>query len=189
MENQSSIPTPLAITQTTIIGYNLYAEMQHTDRKLDLILFDFMYRLFRNLFDGSLYADMQHSSGVSVRIQLRDVLSLFIKCGLFRNRCWIFKLKRSMSQEVLLRFLKNIPRIIFFSQPLISILRNSWQLNFEKQDSDLISEGTTSLWAECNDGCARGCGIHSLLFVIYYLIISYFCWEVVVPWYAQLLYI
>ena len=31
---------------------------------------------------------------------------------------------------------------------------------------NLISEGTTSLWVEYNDGCAQGCGIHSLLFVI-----------------------
>jgi len=38
----------------------------------------------------------------------------------------------------------------------------------KKQNSDLISKGITSPWVEYNDGCAWGCGIHSLLFVIYY---------------------
>jgi len=76
MENQSLRPTPLAFTQSTISGCNLYADLQHVHRILYLILFDFSSRMFLNIFNGSYYAEKQQLSEVSVQIQFRDVLSL-----------------------------------------------------------------------------------------------------------------
>ena len=90
MENQSLRPTPLAFIQSTTLGCNIYADLQHVDRILYLISFDFKYRMFVNIFDGSYYAEMQHFSEVSVQIQVRDILSVFIKDNIFRNVHWTF---------------------------------------------------------------------------------------------------
>ena len=76
MENQSLRPTPLAFTQSTISGCNLYADLQHVHRILCLISFDFSNRVFLNIFNGSYYAEKQQLSEVSVQIQFRDVLSI-----------------------------------------------------------------------------------------------------------------
>ena len=91
MKNQSLRPTPLAFTQSTISGCNLYADLQHVHRILYLILFDFSSRMFLNIFNGSYYAEKQQLSEVSVQIQFRDVLSISpttifsgIFMGLFR---------------------------------------------------------------------------------------------------------
>jgi len=167
MENQSLRPTPLAFIQSTTLGCNIYADLQHVDRILYLISFDFKYRMFVNIFDGSYYAEMQHFSEVSVQIQVRDILSVFTKDNIFRNVHWTFLLERSMYTGSSIRHPSRI-----FSE---SSHGHSFQFNVthdnsssREQNSDLISEGKTSPWVEYNDGCAWGCGIHSLLFVIYY---------------------
>ena len=166
MENQSLRPTPLAFTQSTISGCNLYADLQHVHRILYLILFDFSRRMFLNIFNGSFYAEKQQLSEVSVQIQFRDVLSISpttifsgIFIGLFRwNAACTGRSMRHSSR-------------IFYESPHA----HSFQFHVTHDNSssiakisDLISEGITSPWVEYNDGCAWGCGIHSLLFVIYY---------------------
>ena len=130
MENQSLRPTPLAFTQSTITGYNLYADLQHVHRILCLISFDFSNRVFLNIFDGSYYAETQHLSEVFVQIQFRDVLSISPKMmfsgifiGLFR---WNAACTGSSMQHSSRIFYESSP------WPLISISRNSWQLIFEE---------------------------------------------------------
>ena len=132
MENQSLRPTPLAFTQSTISGCNLYADLQHVHRILYLILFDFSSRMFLNIFNGSYCAEKQQLSEVSVQIQFRDVLSISpttIFSGIFIG---LFSLERSMYRKIYATFFENILRIN--PCPLISISRNSWQLIFDSKN-------------------------------------------------------
>ena len=142
MENQSLRPTPLAFTQSTISGYNLYADLQHVHRILCLISFDFSNRVFLNIFDGSYYAETQHLSEVFVQIQFRDVLSISPKMmfsgifvGLF---CWNAACTGSSMQ--------HSSRIFYESSHGHSFQFHVTHDNSssKKQNSDLISKGITS---------------------------------------------
>ena len=166
MENQSLRPTPLAFTQSTITGYNLYADLQHVHMILCLISFDFSNRVFLNIFDGSYYAETQHLSEVLFKYNL-EMFYPFHQRWCFQESSLGFFTGTQHVQEALCNILReystNHPHGHSFQFHVTHDNSSS-----KKQNSDLISKGITSPWVEYNDGCAWGCGIHSLLFVIYY---------------------
>ena len=69
----------LRITPIAIIGYNLYAGLQHVDRILCMISFQFSNRVSLTITDESYFAEKHYLSEISVQIQFRDIVSITIK--------------------------------------------------------------------------------------------------------------
>ena len=142
MENQSLRPTPLAFTQSTITGYNLYADLQHVHRILCLISFDFSNRVFLNIFDGSYYAETQHLSEVFVQIQFRYVLSISPKMMFSGIFIGLFRWNAAYTGSSV----RHFSRIFYESSHGHSFQFHVTHDNSssKKQNSDLISKGITS---------------------------------------------